>query len=112
MPLPLEMPPMWAVFPPTWNSYEISFLTVSVVMMARATASEPASDASSFETSSGSAASMASTFRRTPMTPVLETSTSDASTSSASETSAISLRQVSSPSGAQALAMELLAMTT
>ena len=44
------------------------------------------------------------------MTPVLETSTSEALTSRASETRAISLRQVSSPSGAHALAMELLAM--
>ena len=111
MPLPLAMPPMWTVLPPTWASTASSLVTVSVVMMAWAAASLASGERSRAAYSSGRPASMTPTFSVCPMTPVEHTSTSSGAQPTAFAAAAHMRSAFSSPWGAQALALPLLAMT-
>ena len=87
MPLPLAMPVTWALVPATGADATLG--NVSVVPMATAAASQAfGSGAERPATSPGSAASMHSTGRSSPMTPVEATSTSWAGAPSAPATDA------------------------
>ena len=109
MPLPLAMPPMRQVLPPMTVSTAASFFTVSVVMMAWAAASLAAAEDSSAACSAGTPSSITEMFRVWPMTPVEDTSTSLASQPMALAAAAHMRAAFSSPWGAQALALPLLA---
>ena len=88
-----------------------SFFTVSVVMMAWAAASLPAPLRSRRLASSSMPSSMTFTLRVWPMTPVEHTSTSSAPQPMALAAAAHIRSAFSSPRGAQALALPLLATT-
>ena len=102
---------MRTVLPPTVVSTATSFFTVSVVMMAWAAASLPAALASSRGTSLGTPSSMTPILMVWPMTPVEHTSTSSALQPTALAAAAHIRSAFSSPWGAQALALPLLAIT-
>lgn len=101
MPEPLQMPPMRQILPPAVNSTATVFISVSVVMMAVAAASEPSSDRVSFPIFS----SMHSMFSRWPITPVDATTMSLSARPSSFAAAAASRWAFSMPSGAHALAL-------
>ena len=101
MPLPLQMPPMRQVLPPTVNSTAAVLVRVSVVMIARFACSE----ASSERTISDRCSSMHSISMRWPITPVDATATSSSSTPRKSAAAFAMRRAFSLPSGAQAFAL-------
>ena len=103
------MPPMRTVFPPMTVSTATSFFTVSVVMIAWAAASLASTECSSASYSAGMPSSITWTFNVWPMTPVEETSTSSGGQPMALAAAAHILMAFSSPWGAQALALPLLA---
>ena len=110
MPLPLAMPPIWTSLPPMMTCPANSFFTVSVVMMAWAAPSLPSALCSSRPYSSGTPFSITSTFSVWPITPVEDTSTSSGVQPMAFAAAAHIFSAFSSPWGAQALALPLLAM--
>ena len=109
MPEPLAMAPSVTVLPPIEQARASSFFTVSVVMMARAAASEPSGPAVRPAAAAGIPARMAAMLRVWPMTPV------EATTKSAGPVARAASRAISSAyswlMGQQALALPLLAAT-
>ena len=76
MPAPLQMAPRRTILPPMVVSTAISFMTVSVVMMASAADWEPPMLRA--EARAGTLSWMALMFSSTPMTPVEATAKSSA----------------------------------
>ena len=109
MPLPLAMPPIRQVLPPSSNSAAISFGMVSVVMMPKAASRPPSS--LSLDTSSPMPFLMGSRLRGCPITPVDATTTSEGLMPKASAAKAAMPSAISMPSALQVLALPELHMT-
>ena len=109
MPLPLAIPPMRQVFPPSSNSTASCFSSVSVVMIASQAAVLP--PALSPAASAGTAAAMGAISSFWPITPVEATTMSSGLSPSSRAASPLIFSAISMPSALQVLALPLLQMT-